>query len=285
MPPLLFPSQKEISAFCARLGTQAVGQKLEFHARTRSTNDLAMAAGREGAAHGTTCIADFQEGGRGRRGRAWESPGGLGLLFSIVLRPESLPPAEWGWVPLLTGLACASTLPLLKKGGGFKPTVKWPNDIVVPGAEPPGWRKLGGILCESVLPSSESARGFVIAGVGLNVNHQQPELPSQTKAPPSSLRLELRRTLDRLEVLRLVLQSIEERWLQLIDDSRRAALKREIESCQREWWSADKVLRFESAGGINDGAFAGLDEFGRLRIRDASGKEQVYADAEIVECF
>jgi BirA family biotin operon repressor/biotin-[acetyl-CoA-carboxylase] ligase len=280
MPRLLFETQPQIAEFSAKLKTQAVGRKLEFHERTHSTNDLALAAARNGADHGTTFVADFQDGGRGRRGRTWESPGGLGLLFSVVMRPDSLPQEDWGWAPLLAGLACSDAIGEALR---FQSTIKWPNDIVVPASLAPGWRKLGGILCESVLPSSQSAQGFVVIGIGLNVNHLQSELPRQAKAPPSSLRLELDRQIDRLDVLHAVLQTLERRWMELRDPQLRSGLKGTIEACQRQWWGPGTILRVEHADGVAVGTFAGLDEFGRLRVRETSGREVLFADAEVVD--
>jgi len=280
MPRLLFETQQEIAKFSAELNTQAVGRKLEFHERTHSTNDLAMEAARNGAEHGSVFVADFQEGGRGRRGRSWESPSGLGLLFSVLLRPETLPAASWGWAPLLAGLACVDAV---DKALSFETAIKWPNDLVVPSQTAPGWRKLGGILCESVLPSSETRHGFVVVGIGINVNHRQADLPLHAKAPPSSLRLELDRSLDRLALFQALLQSLEARWLQLIDSKKCPALKKSIEDCQRKWWRPETILRIDHTDGTHVGAFAGLDEFGRLRVNDTSGKEMLFADAEVVD--
>jgi biotin-(acetyl-CoA carboxylase) ligase len=134
-----------------------------------------------------------------------------------------------------------------------------------------------------VLPSSLSAQGFVVIGIGLNINHLQSDLPRQAKAPPSSLRLELDREIDRLEVLQFVLQALDRRWLELLDPQRRPGLKRAIEECQRQWWGAGTMLRIEHSDGVTVGAFAGLDEFGRLRVQETSGREVLFADAEVVD--
>ena len=52
-----------------------------------STNDEAARLARAGASHGTVVIAERQRAGRGRDGRPWASPPGLGLYLSAVLRP------------------------------------------------------------------------------------------------------------------------------------------------------------------------------------------------------
>lgn len=128
---------------------------------TGSTNtDLIAAAGR-GAPHGTVLVADEQTGGKGRRGRSWIAPPGSALMFSVLLRPEPVPPARWGWLGLMFGVAIArgiaATTPL-------QPRLKWPNDVLVDGS------KTAGIL-------AEAADGAVVVGAGINLTQNRQDLP------------------------------------------------------------------------------------------------------------
>ena len=65
----------------------------EFHYldTVDSTNDRLKALARQGAPHGTVLIAGQQTGGHGRLGRTFQSPQGLGVYLSILLRPDCLP--------------------------------------------------------------------------------------------------------------------------------------------------------------------------------------------------
>lgn len=133
---------------------------MDAHARIGSTNDRASELADAGASSWTVVVADEQTRGRGRRGSFWLSPAGTGLLMSVVLGEDVLgEPPPPGALPLVVGLACAEgievLLPELDVG------LKWPNDLLL------GWRKVGGILCES------ADRGVVV-GIGINV----------TRAPP-----------------------------------------------------------------------------------------------------
>ena len=76
---------------------------------TGSTNADAADQVREGAPEGFTVVSDEQTGGRGRLGRAWESPTGAGLAMSVVLRPVVVD-RHWGWLPLLAGVAVSDAL-------------------------------------------------------------------------------------------------------------------------------------------------------------------------------
>jgi len=279
-----FNSPESVRHFADRTPTEALGKLIEFHLTTHSTNDLALKAGREGAPHGKLFIADSQTGGRGRRGRSWESPGGLSLLFSVLVRPSGLVSADAGWIPLLAGAACAEGLADCSQVAA---DIKWPNDIVIASNEAPGWRKLGGILCESVWLSGpvDPASGFTVIGIGLNINQRPEQLPEMTKAPPTSVLLETGQTNSRLDILRAVVVRLEQRLKQLCALETRADLKHQIEERLRSWWTPERILRVQSPELENaevSGSYAGLDDFGRLKLTTPSGAELILADAEVL---
>ena len=56
-----------------------------------STNNRLKVLASQGAPHGTVLIADRQTGGRGRMGRSFLSPPGVGIYMSILLRPKCAP--------------------------------------------------------------------------------------------------------------------------------------------------------------------------------------------------
>jgi len=128
---------------------------------TGSTNDDARTLAVEGAPEGTVVLASQQASGRGRLGRAWESPVG-GVYASIVLRPEVETP-EAIVLPLVVGLGVARGLESL----GVSPLLKWPNDVLAADG-----RKIAGVLLEGL---SEGWRiAWVVAGIGVNVTAVPP---------------------------------------------------------------------------------------------------------------
>jgi BirA family transcriptional regulator, biotin operon repressor / biotin---[acetyl-CoA-carboxylase] ligase len=284
MPEALFSSAAESAAFANVLSTRAIGKTLQYFPRTQSTNDLAMRAAREGAAHGATFIADAQDGGRGRRGRAWQSPPNLSLLLSVVVRPN-VEPADFGWVPLCAGAAAARAI---SASSGMTATIKWPNDIIVPATAAPGWRKLGGVLCESVVQAGASRTDFcAVVGIGLNINQSATDLPPIAKAPPTSAQIECGIAVNRQSVLAALLHELEQQLDELAHAQRRAALKNQIEQQLQQWWSPQRMLRVHIPGTPDEivGRFAGLDVFGRLKITSPDGKEQTLTDAEIISAM
>ena len=159
---------------------------------TASTNDDARTLAREGAPHLTVVVADAQTAGRGRLGRTWSSPRGLGLIASWVARPP-LPVERWTLVPLLAGVAAAEAV---RARTGVVATLKWPNDLRV------GERKLGGILVEAEVPE------FVVVGLGVNVS--QTVFPEDLAAIATSIALEGGMRLDRADLLAATLREFEE---------------------------------------------------------------------------
>ena len=128
----------------ARVTAQVVGREVLVFEETGSTNDVAARLAAGGQVEGTVVFAETQTRGRGRHGRAWVSPKGRGLWFSVVLRPR-FP------MPRLTIAASVAVARVV----GEPARIKWPNDVMWAG------RKLAGIL-------SEARGNTAMLGVGLN---------------------------------------------------------------------------------------------------------------------
>ena len=88
LPPEQSRRPVDAGAVTARLAGRWL---VETVAETGSTNADLLAAAAAGAAAGPVRVAESQSGGRGRRGRSWESPAGAGLTFSVLLRPAPPP--------------------------------------------------------------------------------------------------------------------------------------------------------------------------------------------------
>jgi BirA family biotin operon repressor/biotin-[acetyl-CoA-carboxylase] ligase len=184
---------------------------------------------------GTTVVTDHQTAGRGRLGRAWEDVPGRSILMSVLLRP-TVPMPLWPELSLVAGEAVATAL----RATGVGASLRHPNDVVVAG------RKLVGVLAEASPraklpksdatggadmdhrpssmsvppgakpPKSDAPPGRVVLGIGVNVNQTEDELPRDTVKPPSSLRVELGREIERAPLLAAILLELErgyDAWL------------------------------------------------------------------------
>ena len=203
------------------LWTRWLGRQSLILSDCASTNDLTALQARGGAGEGLVIVADTQSGGRGRMGRAWHSPAGENLYFSILLRPTR-PAAEIPPLTLLAGAALAQALTTF----GVAPRLKWPNDVqlTVAKAAPP--RKVAGILTEMATEGTHVAH--VVVGIGLNVNTRQ--FPSDLVDKATSLVLARAaaggddRALDRLAVLAAVLSAFEDAYEKFRADGPSAAV-------------------------------------------------------------
>jgi BirA family biotin operon repressor/biotin-[acetyl-CoA-carboxylase] ligase len=228
-----------------------LGTPLSAHRNATSTNDLALAAARNGAPHGATFVADFQSAGRGRRGRTWLASAGQSLLVSIVLRP-SLAADSLGLLPLATGLAVRAALSdLLPATLAEHATVKWPNDVLV------GNRKIAGVLTES---RHDAVSPSVVVGVGVNVSALN--LPAEVRGSATSLAL-LGVSVSRERLLADVLLCLEMRI---------AHLSRSPDDVVFELGRHDGLLGRRVRVEDVCGTAAGIDRQGRLRLELVSGE-------------
>ena len=142
-----------------------------------STNDTAKMLAKNGAPEGTVVVAKAQTAGRGRLGRSFHAPAGLGLYFSVILRPDCLPDKLFH----LTCAAAAAACDAVQDSCGYRPQIKWTNDLVA------GKQKLGGILTElSVNPGGMV--DWAVVGIGINCRHQTADFPPELQRIATSLR-------------------------------------------------------------------------------------------------
>ena len=157
-----------------------------------STNTYAKKLASQGAPHGTVVLADRQTVGRGRLGRSFSSPAGLGIYCSVILL-YSVPPER---LLLLTPVMAEAARRAVVQATGLQPSIKWINDLVLDG------RKLCGIL-------TELGAGFVVVGIGINCNQQTEDFPPELQEIAISLSQSLGKSADRAAVTAELLRQVQ----------------------------------------------------------------------------
>lgn len=155
---------------------------------------------------GDACVAEYQQAGRGRRGRKWVSPFGANLYISMYWRLEQGPAAAIG-LSLVIGIVMAE---VLRDLGAEHVRVKWPNDLYLQD------RKLAGILVELTGKTGDAAQIVIGAGVNLVMRKTQAEDISQSwiNLQEAGVRIDRNQLASRLIIeLRTALQRFEQEGL------------------------------------------------------------------------
>jgi BirA family transcriptional regulator, biotin operon repressor / biotin---[acetyl-CoA-carboxylase] ligase len=195
---------QQLAARGARMGC-----RLEYHDTIASTNDRARELADAGEPEGTAVLAGEQTRGRGRSGRSWHSAPGLGIYLSVILRPRDAGER----LPLLTLVAAVGAASGVREATGVDVRIKWPNDLVV--SDGGSRLKLGGILTEG-RTGMEGVRDVVV-GVGVNVNHEREDFPTELRGRACSLKMERGRQVDRGGIVLALLEGLE-RWYRVWRD-------------------------------------------------------------------
>ncbi len=158
---------------------------VQHFASIDSTNRAALEAAQQDARCGVW-VADEQTAGRGRGGHTWHSSPGDGLYVSALVAPD-LPAQQSICLALAAGLAAQQAI---DESCGLRVDLRWPNDLMLDG------RKCGGILVETVVETAAEASSvkpaallrYAVIGIGINVNHA--EFPTELRDIATSLRIE-----------------------------------------------------------------------------------------------
>ncbi|MEK6778537.1 MAG: biotin--[acetyl-CoA-carboxylase] ligase, partial [Candidatus Deferrimicrobiota bacterium] len=262
------PDVIEEQELFSRLSRTDFRKSFVFFPVTDSTNSRAVELAGKGGAHGTVVCADSQTGGRGRMGRRWESPPGVNLYFSLLLRPP-LEPLHAPRLTLVTAIALAASV---EECSGLTASLKWPNDLYL------GGRKAAGILAE--MSADPDRLRHVVIGVGLNVNAEPHDFPEAIRGKTTSLRILSGGTFRRVEVLARFLDSFADCYDIFLSGGFKALLP---EWGRRDALAGKKVLlryREEEARG----KALGVDESGMLLFRrEGSARTEKVVSGEILE--
>lgn len=230
---------------------------------TDSTNAEALRRTETGLISPLAVLAEHQQAGRGRRGRAWQSPFGSNLY--LTLAREFTSAARLEGLSLAVGVAVAEVLENTGLAGRVQ--LKWPNDIQCNG------RKLGGVLVE--LAGDLDASCMAVIGIGLNgampaavaegIDQPWTDLRGETGAP-------LERNLLAGQLLGHLMQVLE-----LFAERGFAGLRKRWE---RYDCCIDRPVRVELAGRQVQGIARGVDARGALLV-EHDGQVQAWHGGEV----
>jgi len=231
-----------------------IGREIFFYETVGSRNTIASdLAGK--TIEGAVVIADSQQKGRGRLGRKWESPPGVNIYISIILKP-AIESKDATLITVMAVVACATAL---RRVTGLHVTIKWPNDLMVSD------KKIGGILTE--LKTDHSRIISAIVGIGINVNVDIDAYPAGVKEIATSVKNETGISYSREVVISEILNEIDY-WYKILNRLGRGILL-------LEWQKLTSTLGREVKVIVGKETFTGLaesvDSEGMLILRLPSG--------------
>lgn len=225
-----------------------------------STNSKAKSLAAQGAPHGTVVIADRQTGGRGRLGRSFHSPGGMGIYMSVLLRfpggPEQL--------MHLTCAAAVAACDAVEAAAGFRPGIKWTNDLVCQG------RKLAGILTELTGNAEETV---AIVGIGVNCCQSLSDFPEEIQGFAGSLAMVTGQEISRPKVAAALIEALSRMELSEKDTM--------METYRRSCVTVGKDISLLRPRQVLYGHAIGIDDHGALLVRFSDGHTEAVNSGEV----
>jgi BirA family biotin operon repressor/biotin-[acetyl-CoA-carboxylase] ligase len=256
-PDLLIPDEIGVGLQVAR-----IGRKIVCFRETGSTNEEAFKLAEKGAEEGTVVIADGQRRGKGRLGRRWESPAGVNLYCSVILHPPVLP----NKAAQLTFLSSVAVARAIEATTSQRPSIKWPNDLLINGG------KVAGLLNEM---SAETEKvNFIVLGIGVNINMDLEQFPGDLRHPATSLFLEEGKRVSRLEFTRALLEALDDLYDTYMDSGYGPVREEWLAHCD----FLGRLVRISFHENEIYGTATGIDEEGALLVKlPDGGVERVLA--------
>lgn len=196
--------------------TEWAGCEIYYFGSIDSTNTKAKELAEEGHPSGTLVVADRQTAGKGRRGRSWESPSGIGIFMTLMLKPEINP----NHASMLTLVAAMATTRAIRRVTGVPAMIKWPNDIVMNG------KKVCGILTE--MSAQFDYINHIVIGIGINVHNE--DFPEEIAQTASSIYLESGQHIHRASLIEAFLEEFEDVYVEYLKTEDMEGLMKEYDA-------------------------------------------------------
>lgn len=213
---------------------------------------------------GTVCLAEYQEKGRGRRGRQWYSPFGTNLYLSMYWNLEAGIAGAMG-LSLVIGIAVIDALESLGISGV---KLKWPNDLYFKD------KKLAGILVE--MSGQAGGAASLIIGMGMNLSMQSndSELIDQPWSSLSDV------TEDKLIDRNLLATKVIEHWNQALEEYESKGMSEFVARWNKLDNFIDRPVKLLMGNKEVHGVDKGIDSRGAITIETVQGTES-YIGGEI----
>ena len=240
-----------------------IGQPFIELSEVESTNIYAMERVQANlAVHGTTLFAHHQTGGKGQRGKSWESQPGSQIAMTVITDCSFLFLANPFPLSVMSALACHDFF------SSFAPEetyIKWPNDLY--------WRdrKAGGILIENQI------RGNIwqwsVIGIGININ--------QTHFPESlnyavSLKQITGKSYSIVEMAKTLCGCLEHRYQQL----KKGCFAEQLAAYNQQLYKTGQNITLKKNKTVMNGKLKGVSATGELMFSGDTEEQFRFGEVE-----
>ena len=261
------PDRLGLSSIKANLSPAFADIPLTVLTEVDSTNIVARRLAVDGAPHGTCVVAEKQTMGRGRFARSFYSPPGSGIYLSMVLRP-GLPVQK---LMVLTAFTASAVCDAIEQVGGFRPRIKWTNDLIF------GKQKLCGISTETAVESETGLVHYAVVGIGINVNQRRDEFPPELRGVATSLSEASGKKLPRNALAAAVIDSL----LRMCGEGLLAGRQRWLEKYRADCMTVGCEVRVVHGDTERKGTAVGIDENAALIVHYDGGQTETVNAGEV----
>ena len=205
---------------------------------------------------GTIITTEAQTEGRGQIGSQWESEAQKNITLSVILYPKFLLAKDQFWLNIAVSLSILDFFQTyILDPHSVK--IKWPNDIYV------GQKKITGVLIQNQINSSSIQSSVIGFGININQTHFLSNAPN-----PTSLKLETQKDYELEQLIAVLCQKIESRYLQLRNNKRE---KLKADYFHHLFQYQEKCTYQDKSGKQFIGRIIGITPFGKLEIAQEEG--------------
>ena len=197
-------------------------------------------------------------------GRSFQSPEGMGVYLSLILRPECRPEE----LMHLTCAAGTAMVQAVEKVSGIRSALKWINDLVI------GTRKLGGILVE--MSVDKGIVDYAVIGIGINCLQQAEDFHPDIRNMATSLSLACGRTVLPEQLAAAMVEAL---WdmNRILFSGKTQLMQAYKENCI----TLGKEIQVLRGDSVRSAKAVDLDEDGGLWVEYPDGKRETVASGEV----
>ncbi len=186
--------------------------------------------------------------------------------MSVILRPQCKPNS-------LMHLTCATAVSLcdaVENAVGFRPGIKWTNDLVF------GNRKLAGILTELSVNAKTGDMEYAVIGIGINCTQKIEDFSPELQDFAGSLSMFSASPADRSVVAAAVMQALQKMDQELLSEKEKT-----LSQYRRDCITLGKDISLLQGDTVRYGKAVDIDDQGALVVTFSDGVTEAVNAGEV----